>query len=68
MSRVNWEDPANDPIFKQFIPLSSILKIDHPKGEYDSLHEKRDMPRAVSNIVHRYPDKALFLGEKAEHI
>ncbi|KAK7757712.1 hypothetical protein SLS62_000090 [Diatrype stigma] len=66
MSKINWEDPANDPIFRQFIPLSSILEKDHPMSKYDSLHEKGDT--AVSNLVHRYPDKALFLGKLDVHL
>lgn len=66
MSRVNWKDPANDPIFRQFIPLKSIIVEDHPVGEYDSLHEKDDT--AIDGLVHRYPDKALFLREITVHI
>jgi lysine 2,3-aminomutase len=32
---------------------------DHPKLTLDSLHEEADSP--VKGLVHRYPDKALFL-------
>jgi len=32
---------------------------DHPKLTLDSLHETADSP--VNGLVHRYPDKALFL-------
>ncbi|KAI1079423.1 kama family protein [Whalleya microplaca] len=59
LSRVNWKDPANDPIFNQFIPLRSVMLPDHPQLEFDSLHEAADSP--VDGVVHRYPDKALFL-------
>ncbi|KAI0526119.1 L-lysine-aminomutase [Xylaria bambusicola] len=59
LSRINWADPANCPVFRQFIPLKSIMIKDHPKVEPDSLHELQDMP--VEDVVHRYPDKALFL-------
>ena len=34
---------------------------DHPKLTLDSLHETADSP--VDGLVHRYPDKALFLRE-----
>lgn len=34
---------------------------DHPKLTLDSLHETADSP--VPGLVHRYPDKALFLGK-----
>ncbi|KAI0450131.1 L-lysine-aminomutase [Xylaria acuta] len=59
LSRMNWADPANCPIVRQFIPQRSIMIKDHPYSGLDSLHEKADMP--VDGVVHRYPDKALFL-------
>ncbi|CAJ2513344.1 Uu.00g014630.m01.CDS01 [Anthostomella pinea] len=59
LSRINWNDPANDPIFRQFIPLKSVMMPDHPMVNHDSLGERADSP--VDGIVHRYPDKALFL-------
>lgn len=60
LSRINWDDPVNDPIFKQFIPLGSIMVDDHPMvNMMDSLNERNDSP--VDGLVHRYPDKALFL-------
>ncbi|GAB1311310.1 L-lysine 2,3-aminomutase [Madurella fahalii] len=59
MSRVNWMDPRHDPIIRQFLPLKSVMVPDHPKLVLDSLHEEADSP--VKGLVHRYPDKALFL-------
>ncbi|KAI1489052.1 L-lysine-aminomutase [Biscogniauxia mediterranea] len=59
LSRINWQDPANDPLFRQFIPLKSVMVEDLEVGKLDSLNEKTDSP--VEGIVHRYPDKALFL-------
>ncbi|ETS86779.1 hypothetical protein PFICI_00607 [Pestalotiopsis fici W106-1] len=59
-SRINWDDPRNDPIFRQFMPLGSMMLPDHPKANLDSLHEKVDSK--VDGLVHRYPDKALFLA------
>ncbi len=61
LSRINWADPANCPIFRQFVPLGSIRMKDHPQARLDSLHERKDSP--VDGIVHRYPDKAVFLRE-----
>ena len=61
MSRINWKDPANDPIFKQFINVGSFLIKDHPRLKLDPLGERADKP--VDGVVHRYPDKALFLRE-----
>ncbi|KAI2621069.1 kama family protein [Hypoxylon sp. NC1633] len=59
LSRIDWKDPANDPIFHQFIPLGSMMIADHPMAKLDPLNERRDEP--VEGVVHRYPDKALLL-------
>lgn len=59
ISLINWNDPVNDPIRRQFIPLASTLLPDHPRLTLDSLHEQDDSP--VPGLVHRYVDKALFL-------
>ncbi|KAL2159225.1 hypothetical protein VTH06DRAFT_2657 [Thermothelomyces fergusii] len=59
LSRINWNNPRNDPIVRQFLPLKSRMLPDHPKLTLDSLHEEADSP--VKGFVHRYPDKALFL-------
>jgi lysine 2,3-aminomutase len=56
---IDWEDPVNDPIRRQFVPLASALLPDHPRLTLDSLHEQDDSP--VPGLVHRYVDKALFL-------
>ena len=56
---INWQDPLNDPIRTQFLPLASRLLPDHPLLTLDSLHELEDAP--VPGLTHRYPDKALFL-------
>lgn len=59
LSRINWQNPRTDPVFRQFIPLKSMMRPDHPNLVLDSLHEAADSP--VNGLVHRYPDKALFL-------
>ncbi|TPX07020.1 uncharacterized protein E0L32_011088 [Thyridium curvatum] len=59
MSRIDWNDPRHDPLFRQFIPLRSRMLPDHPELTMDSLGERKDSP--VPGLVHRYPDKALFL-------
>ena len=60
LSLVNWSRPFDDPLRRQFIPMKSSLIEDHPRLTLDSLGEVRDSP--VPGLVHRYPDKALFLG------
>ena len=59
LSLIDWQNPVNDPIRRQFIPLASSLLPDHPRLTLDSLHEQDDSP--VPGLVHRYVDKALFL-------
>jgi lysine 2,3-aminomutase len=59
MSLINWNDPINDPIRRQFLPLRSQVEPNHPMLTLDSLHEQADAP--VPGLTHRYPDKALFL-------
>jgi lysine 2,3-aminomutase len=56
---IDWNDPVDDPIRRQFVPLASSLLPDHPRLTLDSLHEQADSP--VPGLVHRYVDKALFL-------
>jgi lysine 2,3-aminomutase len=59
ISLIDWNDPINDPIRRQFVPVASSLLPDHPRLTLDSLHEQDDSP--VPGLVHRYVDKALFL-------
>ncbi len=59
LSLIDWKDPWNDPIRRQFIPLAEQLEMDHPMLTLDSLHEQKDAP--VDGLTHRYTDKALFL-------
>jgi lysine 2,3-aminomutase len=60
LSLIDWNDPYGDPLRKQFLPLASEQVPDHPMVGFDSLHEQHDSP--VPGLVHRYPDKALFLA------
>jgi lysine 2,3-aminomutase len=60
LSLIDWSDPYNDPLRRQFVPVASRLYPDHPKLTLDSLHEQADAP--VAGLTHRYPDKALFLS------
>jgi hypothetical protein len=63
ISVADWRSPFDDPIIRQFLPLKSNLLPDHPKLTLDSLHEEGDSP--VPGLVHRYPDKVLFLGKSS---
>ena len=59
LASIDWTRPYEDPIRRQFIPLKSTLRPDHPRLTLDSLHELEDSP--VRGLTHRYVDKALFL-------
>lgn len=63
LSIINWDDPLNDPVRRQFIPLEAAFVPDHPSLTLDSLHESDDSP--VNGLVHRYPEKVLFLGKSS---
>jgi len=60
LSLIDWKNPYEDPIRRQFIPLGSTRLPDHPKLRFDSLAEQVDAP--VPGLTHRYSDKALFLA------
>ena len=58
LSLIDTDDLENDPVFKQSFP--SPLEMVIEKSEMsDPLHEDKDSP--VCGIVHRYPDRVLFL-------
>lgn len=65
LSVIDWSDPYGDPVRRQFIPVKSSLLPDHHSLSLDSLHERHDSP--VEGLVHRYPDKVLFLGKFSLH-
>lgn len=60
LSLIDWENPYEDPLRRQFLPTASTRLPDHPKLTLDSLAEQADAP--VPGLTHRYPDKALFLA------
>lgn len=60
MELVDWNNVETDPIRRQFLPMLSELEPDHPSLMVDSLHEREHSP--VKGLVHRYPDKVLFLA------
>ena len=56
---IDWDNPTDDPLRKQFLPIASQMLPDHPYYLADSLYEDVDSP--VPMLTHRYPDKVLFL-------
>ncbi|KAI0120654.1 hypothetical protein BJ170DRAFT_715312 [Xylariales sp. AK1849] len=60
LSVIDWKDPINDPVRRQFNPLSSPLNVDHPMAVLDPMHENEYSP--VPGLIHRYPDRALFFA------
>jgi lysine 2,3-aminomutase len=59
LSLIDWNDPYEDPLRTQFLPLASQQLPDHPELYLDSLNEQGDSP--VPGLTHRYPDRVLFL-------
>jgi lysine 2,3-aminomutase len=64
LASIDWSKPLHDPLRRQFIPMKSTFKPDHPKLTLDSLHETEDSP--CEGLVHRYTDKCLFLGKSTK--
>ncbi len=60
LSLMNWDQPYDDALRKQFLPVASQQLPDHPELHLDTLHEVDDSP--VPGLTHRYSDKALFLA------
>ena len=60
MELIDWNNVETDPIRRQFLPMLGELEPDHPRLVVDSLHEQKHSP--VTGLVHRYPDKVLFLA------
>jgi lysine 2,3-aminomutase len=58
-SLIDWSQPVDDPVRRQFLPLGSRFAEDHPCCMDDSLDEDGD--RSAPYLTHRYPDKVLFL-------
>lgn len=56
---IDWSEAETDPVRRQFLPLAEELENDHPCLLIDSLEEQDHSP--VPGLVHRYPDKVLFL-------
>jgi lysine 2,3-aminomutase len=60
LALIDWAQPRADPLRRQFLPLASEMTPSHPLLGLDSLAETSDSP--VPGLVHRYPDRALFLA------
>ena len=58
-SLIDWSQPEDDPVRRQFLPLGSQFLEEHPCCMDDSLDEDAD--RSAPFLTHRYPDKVLFL-------
>lgn len=61
VSRIHWNNALDDPVRRQFLPLSSSLIPDAAQVTNDSLEETNDS--LAPGLIQRYPDRALFLGE-----
>src|SRR5205085_8387486 len=55
MSLINWSDPLEDPVRRQFLPMESELEDDHPCLMVDSLEEQEHSP--VPGLVHPIPTR-----------
>jgi hypothetical protein len=51
LSRIDWNNPLDDPIRKQFIPLASCIIPDHEHLKLDSLEEEKDSRMFTNNFI-----------------
>jgi len=58
LSLIDTDNLTNDPVFRQAFP-SPLELVVTASDMADPLHEDRDSP--VPWVIHRYPDRALFL-------
>lgn len=56
LSRIDWNNPLDDPIRKQFIPLASSIIPDHEHLKLDSLEEEKDSRMFTSNYMAADPN------------
>lgn len=49
LSLIDWKNPFNDPISRQFLPFKSSMVSGGSLAQLDSLHEEEDSP--VKNLV-----------------
>jgi hypothetical protein len=59
---VDWSDPWNDPLRIQFLPVGSTLLPTTRACCWTPCTSSADSP--ALGLVHRYPDKALFLAAR----
>lgn len=51
LSRIDWTNPLDDPIRRQFLTLKSGLITDHPELTLDSLNEEEDSRKKFGVVV-----------------
>nr|POE66248.1 l-lysine 2,3-aminomutase [Quercus suber] len=71
LSVANWNDPLNDPVRRQFIPLASTFVPDHPSLTLDSLHESEDSPvkaTSVCPVYCRFCTRSYAVGSNTESV
>lgn len=60
LALIDWRNPREDRIRRQFLPLASEKLPDHPISVLDALGEQHSSP--VERLTHRYPDRVLLIS------
>ncbi|CZS89254.1 related to lysine 2,3-aminomutase [Rhynchosporium agropyri] len=69
LASIDWENPLNDPLSKQFIPKKSTFQPDHPRLTLDSLHEQEDSPSSSHCPLYcRYCTRSYAVGADTETV
>src|SRR5690606_21658757 len=60
LSLIDWRNPREDRLRRQFLPLASEKLPDHPISVLDALGERSHSP--AERLTHRYPDRVLLIS------
>lgn len=60
LSLIDWQNPREDRLRRQFLPLASEKLPDHPIAVLDALGERSHSP--AERLTHRYPDRVLLIS------
>ncbi|KAL1647892.1 hypothetical protein SLS61_007160 [Didymella pomorum] len=68
LSAIDWNNPLDDPIRRQFLPLASGIVPDHQKLTLDSLNEQEDSPTSICPVYCRFCTRSYAVGANTETV
>ncbi|KAJ4335561.1 hypothetical protein N0V95_008875 [Ascochyta clinopodiicola] len=68
LSVIDWNNPLDDPIRRQFLPLASGIVPDHEGLKLDSLNEQSDSPTSICPVYCRFCTRSYAVGANTETV